>query len=149
MASTGNTPDTVDDVASTSLVPRPFVEIDPTGDMFIEVGTPFSWLFRVSKERLTSVSPAFKTMLGPDFAEGKRVHTANAPLKLPEDNSAGMEELFNIAHFHDQPSPSSRAMNLSQLLVACDKYGCIHVFRFQLNAVLERWATEFFDYCAL
>ncbi|KPI42877.1 uncharacterized protein AB675_1989 [Cyphellophora attinorum] len=118
-------------------------DADPEGDTVIEVGKAGrgkqKTLIRASKKVLTSSSPVFDTMLGPNFAEGQVDHTVEEPLKLPDDDGSAMLILFQIIHNRLLDVSNIDLDKLPRLVLAGDKYSCFDVLRPWLQLALGRW----------
>lgn len=122
-------------------------DIDPSGDMVIAVGTDsLERHFRVSKQRLSDFSPAFKTKLDRFFAKGQKWLTADDPMRLPQDDPFCMSQIFSVAHSCDYAGSFYQHEYFGSMIVACHKYECITPFRFHLNAILRGWEWGFSRY---
>lgn len=109
------------------------------GDILLVLGDRETRLC-VSSVILSSASPVFKTMLGPDFLEGQDDRSAQNPkrISLPDDDVNAMVRLCRLIHHqdnmpttpHDKGSLAGGAEQLLALMVVADKYGCIDSIRF-------------------
>lgn len=100
------------------------------GDVFLTLGQT---RLRVSSVILSSASPVFKAMLGPDFLEGQGERSAQNPkeIPLPDDDVAVMTRLCRLLHHQgdcssrDPKAVAASARGLFNLAVLADKYDCI------------------------
>jgi hypothetical protein len=94
---------------------------------------------RVSSVNLSSASPVFKAMFGPDFIEGQAIRSAQHPkeVPLPEDDPTAMTRLCFWFH-HKQAPEDTGSLDLStvcgakeffSLVGLADKYGCMGFFK--------------------
>lgn len=124
--------------------PTNILEIDPEGDLLVAVGRDPPQYTRISTRHITLISPTFKAMLGPNFAEGQSAHnTVETALPLPEDDVEGMRLLFRLAHWRIKDPKEIDVKLLPALLVVCDKYACFGTFKFLLKSVWESWLAEY------
>lgn len=90
---------------------------------------------RVSSVILSSASPVFKAMFGPNFAEGQGNRSAGEPreVSLFDDDVSAMTRLCRILHHQDETKDTpltsigpvdSCVDGLFALTVVSDKYGC-------------------------
>lgn len=124
--------------------PAPKVyDVDPEGDLVIEAGKlKAKNLIRVSKAVLTSASPVFDVMLGPNFAEGQTEHTAEKPLKLHDDEGEVMLTLMKLIHDQITDSAEIDYEKLPQLVIMGDKYACLSRLRPWMQSALSMWRNE-------
>lgn len=102
-------------------------QIDPEGDVILEVGKSKTGLLVASKV-LSLASPVFEAMFKPHFKEGiqKRVRLKKPlTIPLPEDDAEAFLLFCNVIHYrshqiHEEPSP----LCLGNLALICDKYQC-------------------------
>lgn len=113
-------------------------EIDPEGDLYLEVGT---LLLLVSSKVLRLASPVFDKMLSSRFKEGllNQQGMGKPNVTLPGDDQKGVELVCRILHHRiiQVPLKISNA-SLYAVAVVCDKYDCV--------SVLKVWATTWFQY---
>jgi len=126
----------VESEIGTLLLPPPnMTTIDITttdGDILLVLGET---RLRVSSVILSSASPVFKTMLGPNFLEGQDDRSAQNPkeIALFDDDIAALVRLCRLIHHqddmpaapHDKTSLAAGAEELLALTTLADKYGCI------------------------
>jgi len=109
------------------------LDIDPEGDVYL-CSDNFKVL--VSSKVLSVVSPVFKALLGPHFAEGSQVSSASpGSVSLSEDNPEALVSLCQILHyqFHRvQYDPTLKFIN--SVAVVADKYDCVRA--------LAQWSTN-------
>lgn len=118
-------------------------DVDPKGDIVIEAGTKkTTTLIRVSKDVLTSTSPVFKVMLGPDFAEGQRTHTVEQPLKLNDDDGPALLMLLQIVSGAITDGSDVKPWLLPQLVLLGDKYDCLDQLRPWVQVALGIWREQ-------
>ena len=97
------------------------------GDILLVLGET---RLRVSSVILSSASPVFKAMLGPNFLEGQGERSAQSPkeISLPDDDISAMTQLCRILHHQyrteDNVLTSHCVEGLFALTVVSDKYGC-------------------------
>ena len=99
------------------------------GDILLILGET---RLRVSSVILSSASPVFKVMLGPNFSEGQGDRSAQNPkeVTLVDDNLATMMRLCRLLHHqrdlpetsHNQKPLESHAKDLYDLAILADKY---------------------------
>lgn len=106
---------------------------------------------RVSSVILSSASPVFKTMFGPNFAEGQGDRNAQNPkvVPLPEDKPLAMTRLCRILH-HQRISPNAPqgqeslaadAEELFELVILADKYGSTESMKMVGGYLLWDWGS--------
>jgi hypothetical protein len=111
----------------------PIYDLASNGDVILTLRLT---RLRVSSAVLSTASPVFRAMFGPDFLVGQNVHSPKNPkeIPLPEDDSHGMMRLCYLLHHQRDPNDSS-PMNVSSIQGAkefltmarlADKYGCTH-----------------------
>jgi hypothetical protein len=101
------------------------------GDVLLTLGET---RLRVSSVILSSASPVFKAMLGPNFSEGQGDRSAQNPKEIPllGDDKAVMTRLCRLLHHqrdlpessHDKKSLVMGAQELFDLTELADKYNC-------------------------
>jgi hypothetical protein len=99
---------------------------------------------RVSSVILSSASPVFKTMFGPNFAEGHGRRSAEEPKEIPcpdDDDAATIRLCRLIHHQYDHrdvsfcavdATPESTTQHAEEFLalaILADKYGCTDMVR--------------------
>ena len=105
------------------------VEIDPRGDLVLQVGTESSLLLRMSSSVLMRVSNVFQAMLEGKFVEATIKHDANDPLMLPEDDPHAMELMCKLLMYQMSDPTELDPAQLPRLTVICDKYQCLTSLR--------------------
>jgi hypothetical protein len=116
---------------SSSLSKMAIVDIATTdGDILLILGET---RLRVSSVILSSASPVFKVMLGPNFSEGQGDRSARSPkeITLEDDDLDTMTRLCRLLHHqrdlpatpHDGIPLDTCAKGLFDLAVLADKYG--------------------------
>ena len=111
----------------------PIYELTSNGDVVLTLR--FTRL-RVSSAILSTASPVFREMFGPNFLVGQNLYSPRNPkeIPLPEDDSNAMMRLCYLLHHQRDPSDSS-PLNVSSTQGAkefltmaelADKYGCSH-----------------------
>lgn len=113
--------------------------IDSRGDLWLTTqGIPTKLFtisartkFRVCSRTLARSSPVFDKMLFGSFAESKPKDDGEWAVSLPEDTTAAMKPLLELMHGNFSSFQPGHAHNsrLYHLLVAADKYDCIHLLR--------------------
>lgn len=106
---------------------------------------------RVSSVILSSASPVFTTMLGPNFLEGQGDRSAQDPkeITLLDDDVNAMVRLCRLIHHQDNmpPTPNDKdslagvAEELLALVIVADKYRCIDSIRFAGECMLFNSAS--------
>jgi hypothetical protein len=91
---------------------------------------------RVSSAVLSTTSPVFRAMFGPNFLVGQNAYTPKHPKEIPlqEDDSNAMMRLCYLLHHQRDPSDSSPltvssvpgAKEFLTMATLADKYGCSH-----------------------
>ena len=100
----------------------PTVDIDPTGDVIIVLGSDHhEQRLRVSSAALSSISSVWRAMLKSRFLEGQE-KDGFRELSLPEDNPEAVILLLHIAHFRSDKVKFSSFSVFEQLAILCDKY---------------------------
>ncbi|CAK1360128.1 hypothetical protein CB0940_06230 [Cercospora beticola] len=123
------------------------VDIDPDGDVVLVCGSADKTKrLRVSSKVLSLASPVFKTMLGPDFKEGKRLSKhGSLNLPLPDDDGEDMTIICNILHFRHSKLPRQLdTIKLQDISVLADKYSCTMA----LGPIVEHWVEELRKDCS-
>ena len=108
-------------------------EIDPEGDLYLEVGT---LLLLVSSKILSLASPVFDKMLNSRFKEGliNQQDWGKPRIVLPADDEKGIELVCRILHYcRSQMPPKISDVLLYSVALVCDKYDCV--------SALQAWAT--------
>ncbi|KAK5692454.1 hypothetical protein LTR97_010763 [Elasticomyces elasticus] len=117
------------------------VDILPDGDIILAIKGSLE--LRVSSLVLSMVSPVFKTMLGPHFAEGQALRHQSAGvlhiLTLPDDDAQLMKVLCLISyHQADAVTVSSvPAKFIIELATLADKYDCLSILKYPVTS----WAA--------
>ena len=107
---------------------------------------------RVSSVILSSASPVFKVMFGPNFAEGQGHRTAREPREVPlhDDDLGAITRLCRILHHQDETDdtilasigPVERCVDgLLALTVVSDKYGCTDSVKVVVKYLLSELAS--------
>lgn len=100
--------------------------VAPQGDLIVAVGTDSAQkLAEISSTIIKLASPTFQAMLGPSFVEGQTIYDKSNPLKLPDDDSVAMLNLFQILHYNANKVDTHEKDWLQKLCIVCDKYQCI------------------------
>ncbi|KAL3305848.1 BTB/POZ domain-containing protein, partial [Colletotrichum asianum] len=118
-------------------------DVAADGDIIMIVG-PDKRKFRVHSVMLKSASKVFKAMLGPNFAEGRRLrnnghHGDITKIELPEDNDGGMSAIFHLLHHRVEklPDPMPAAV-FYQLGIAADKYDLVSTLKYTIIGAIYR-----------
>lgn len=107
--------------------------IDLGGDVVLVLGD-CNKRIRASKALLSSTSAYFRGLLGPRYAEGVAAD-AGRHIKLYGDNPAALTTMMKLLHKrHDFLVPLS-TVELHDLAVVADKYGCIEALSPSLKKV--------------
>jgi hypothetical protein len=111
----------------------PIYDLATNGDVILTLR--FTRL-RVSSAVLSTASPAFRAMFGPDFFVGQNLYSPRHPKEIPlrEDDSHGMMRLCYLVHHQRDPGDSSPltvssvpgAKEFLTMATLADKYGCSH-----------------------
>ncbi|PPJ57385.1 hypothetical protein CBER1_01434 [Cercospora berteroae] len=123
------------------------VDIDPDGDVVLVCGKANgSERLRVSSKVLSLASPVFKTMLGPNFKEGKKLsELGTLDLPLPDDDGADMMIICNILHMrHSKLDRRLEVKKLEDVSILADKYNCTMA----LGPIAEHWVRELRTDCS-
>lgn len=107
---------------------------------------------RVSSVILSSASPVFKAMFGPNFAEGQGERTAGDPREVPlyDDDLDAMTRLCRILRHQDETEDTpltsigpveSCLDGVYTLTVASDKYGCTESIKVVVKYLLSELAS--------
>ena len=112
-------------------------EIDPAGDVILEVGSETCGdqaRLRVSSKVLSLASPAFAAMVSPKWSDGANKASSSEPqhISLPEDDSSPMEWICQILHLRKDISKTKDVWFLVGVAALCDKY--------DLESPIETWA---------
>jgi hypothetical protein len=113
---------------------RPIYDLASSGDVVLTLR--FTRL-RVSSAILSTASPVFRAMFGPNFLVGQDVlHSAQHPreISLEDDDSHAMMRLCYVLHHHRDPrdlspltvSSTQGAKDFLSMARLADKYGCTH-----------------------
>ncbi|KAL8957123.1 MAG: hypothetical protein Q9183_006142, partial [Haloplaca sp. 2 TL-2023] len=128
-------------IFKTKEIPQQLDHVDPDGDVDIILGKPgMLSSVRVSSKILSVVSPVFKRMFSPYFAEGQNL-SASSPEKvhLPADYPEAMIWLLRALHLDPEmnlePHPDIR----EKVVYLCDKYHCIARMRSYFKSWIENW----------
>ncbi|KXT18366.1 hypothetical protein AC579_965 [Pseudocercospora musae] len=124
-------------------------DIAPDGDVIFEVGDETRRRLRVSSKILSTVSPVFKTWLGPYFREGQLSRDASNPvtIELPEDQPQAMSDMCNLLHFRrvlelgfinvELGRECERASRVLEFAIVVDKYCCTEALYLQAQSILQ------------
>ncbi|CAK1360673.1 unnamed protein product [Cercospora beticola] len=121
--------------------------IDGDGDVLLVIGATKQSL-RVSSRAL-SVSPVFKSMLGPHFREGQqpRSTAGPVPILLPEDNYDGTRVMCQMLHLlkveSDEEHGSNCIYDYRAAAVTMKKYQVLDIFHYHLVGVLYEWLYDY------
>lgn len=118
------------------------VEIDPRGDLVLQVGTKPSRLLRISSNLLMRVSDVFQAMLEGKFVEASIKHDASNPLKLPDDDAHTMELMCNLLMHQIADARDINAIDLPDLAASCDKYQCLTSLRIWFQMRLSQFVLD-------
>ncbi|KAI5357014.1 putative SKP1/BTB/POZ domain superfamily protein [Septoria linicola] len=104
---------------------------------------------RVSSSNLSIISPVFQVLFSPRFQEGQQPRDSGHPveIELPEDNSAAMLRLCQMAHFQPvnivetyfKKNASRSASLLCDIAKVMDKYDCVEPLKLQSTGLLLSW----------
>ena len=102
--------------------------IDPDGDAIITIGKTG---FQVSSKALSLASPVFKTLFGPNFAEGQFLtNNINARLvELHDDDPETLAIMCTLIHHGPVPTSPIGIEKLENVAVVVDKYDCVQAMR--------------------
>lgn len=130
------------DQLALTTVPRPnmtTIDIATTdGDILLMLGET---RLRVSSVILSSASPVFRTMLGPNFSEGQGDRSAENPKEIPleDDDVATTTRFCRLLHHQNELPKKSHgqkplelraaAKELYDLAVLADKYNAVQSIR--------------------
>ncbi|GIZ45915.1 hypothetical protein CKM354_000906100 [Cercospora kikuchii] len=103
-------------------------DVAAEGDLVVTVNNQIE--VRVQSQFLTMLSPAFRTMLGPDWLKDQSLLSISAAepgkLALPDDDGEAMRLLFLILHNQNNLLPYlPMPRNLLDLAKVADKYRCL------------------------
>ncbi|KAJ0364585.1 hypothetical protein COL154_004965 [Colletotrichum chrysophilum] len=119
------------------------IDVAADGDIIMIVGSD-KRKFRIHSVMLKSASKVFKAMLGPNFAEGRRLrnnghHGDITKIELPEDNDGGMSAIFHLLHHRVEklPDPMPAAV-FYQLGIAADKYDLVSTLKYTITGAIYR-----------
>ena len=121
---------------------RNVVEINPKGDLVLEVGLSPSVLLRMSSGLLVQVSDVFKAMLEGKFSEGQTIYNANNPLPLPEDEPHAMTLMCKLLMHQIKDVKEIKPTELPALTVTCDKYSCLSPLRYSIQTRLPQYVLD-------
>ncbi len=120
--------------------PTSITQIDPSGDLLLDIGSSTCQRrYQVCSRTLSRSSPVWKAMLYRPFMEGKpEDKDAEWVVTLPEDSTAAFEVILGILHvqFERVPKYPSLAL-LFQITIATDKYDLTHILRPWSNSWLQ------------
>ncbi|KAI5356930.1 hypothetical protein Slin14017_G125900 [Septoria linicola] len=116
------------------------VEIDPSGDVVLVCGHGEDQEASCVLRHASLASPVFKTMLGPNFKEGKQLSGCGTlHLPLPDDDGAQMAIICNTIHLRHNKVPRRLTLTqLSEVAILVDKYDCAMA----LGPMAEHWVCE-------
>lgn len=100
-------------------------DIDPNGDIIIELSTKQKTRLLVSSKVLTLASPVFGKMLSSHFKEGLSNHANEEKtlISLPDDDADAFLVVFNIIHHRNNQVPKNLPTDcLENFAIICDKY---------------------------
>ncbi|PIA97626.1 hypothetical protein CB0940_06615 [Cercospora beticola] len=122
-------------------VDLPKVEIATDGDLIITVNSQIELL--VQSQFLTTLSPAFRAMLGSEWLRGQSLLFISAAipgrLNLPDDEAEAMKLLFLVLHNQNDRLPFlPTPKNFLDLAKAAQKYECIPATRTALTLCCTR-----------
>lgn len=112
--------------------------IDGRGDLYLTANGVTAQLFaisstttfRVCSRTVARSSPVFDKMLFGFFAKSKPKDDAQWTITLPEDSASAMKPLLELMHgIFTSFQPGHNSMAVYQLVVAADKYDCVHLLR--------------------
>lgn len=117
------------------------INIDPKGDVVLEVGPPGAKRsFRVSSNVLSLGSPVFAAMLNSAFIEGNvPTDGSKRTISLQEDDPDAVDTLMNILHLQSQNVIVWTFPLLEQLALLCDKYDCARALKPWKTLWLKEW----------
>lgn len=120
------------------------LQIRPDADTVLEVGmdsdTSKKTLMRINKETVMKAIPFFEKMLGERWAQGgEEDGSKEKPYKLPEDGGRAVELVMKAVHGTLTSITDIGLDDLPALLVTCDKYDCVNLFRPYYQGVLHKW----------
>jgi hypothetical protein len=108
----------------------PIYDLATNGDVILTLRLT---RLRVSSAVLSTASPAFRAMFGPDFFVGQNLYSPRHPKEIPlrEDDSHGMMRLCYLVHHQRDPGDSSPltvssvpgAKEFLTMATLADKYG--------------------------
>lgn len=107
-----------------SASPSSFIDVDPHGDVLLQLGPSKNVSLRVSSKALSLASPVFAALFSPRFSEGQPLSSStearNVP--LPEDDPEAMTQICYAIHFY-RTVPRIISMPLLEKMASlCDKY---------------------------
>lgn len=116
-----------------SMANRPIYDLVSNGDVVLTLRLT---RLRVSSAVLSTASPVFRAMFGPNFLVGQDVHSAQNPREIPleDDDSHAMMRLCYLLHHQRDPrdlslltvSSTQGAKEFLMMAGLADKYGCAH-----------------------
>ncbi|RTE81067.1 hypothetical protein BHE90_004424 [Fusarium euwallaceae] len=118
---------------------RTLPEIMPDGDVILVVG-PKKIKIQLSSHLLSSTSPVFAAMLGPNFREGNLLRESQGPVEiaLPADNAKALWHIYNVLY---GAHPRAHKLDTDELYnVACLAYKYDLVER--LSLAREAWFAD-------
>ena len=116
-------------------------DIDPSGDLILEVGDPASSMrIRASSKALSLASPFFAAMFSPRFAESKPVSCGeNRNITLLDDDPSAMITLWNVVHMKSSRVSAASFDAVEKLSILCDKYDCAEALSPWSRQWLSKW----------
>ncbi|KAJ9602055.1 hypothetical protein H2200_013415 [Cladophialophora chaetospira] len=101
------------------------VDIDPAGDVIVEIGEELERV-RVSSKTMSLTSPVFRAMFNSGFREGLTAQTSSSnpsTISLPDDDLAAFLYLGKIMHFQKPELPPEADIEfLEKVTGMYDKY---------------------------
>jgi hypothetical protein len=131
-------------MGSTPAIPPGVIQIDPRGDVVIEVGeNDLRAHLLVSSKVLSVVSPVFTAMFNRGFQEGENLFAKSfQPVHFSDDPEA-MTILCNILHHKNREIPRLLTLQtLSSIAVLCDKFDCTEVVTPWSTLWLQTWVDS-------
>jgi hypothetical protein len=118
-------------------------DIDPHGDVIIELSPDRKTRLLVSSKVLTLASPVFGKMLSSRFKEGLSNHAnQKTVIPLPDDNAEAFLVVCNIIHHRNYQVPKKLATDcLENFATICDKYDMLSALA-PSSAVLLQTSIE-------
>lgn len=107
------------------------INIDPRGDVTLEVGPPEAMItLRVSSSVLSLGSRVFEAMLNSTFIEGNvPADGSTRTISLQEDDPCAVTTLCNALHLQSQNVRVQTFKDFDELARLCDKYDCARALK--------------------